>query len=291
MGRRLPASGVCEEQFPTNRTRTLWTNAPAVLPSPLRGDAARPAPAARPRQGRARRATRPPPAPTRPQEELRLGYVAFTRARHRLWVSSYVWSEPARPRSAPRRTRRRGREAARATGAEPDRWAEKPEKGDPNPLRRRRPVGGRGRCTEHTAEALRRARRRRGRARRDGRHADGAPRTPSSTWSRPPWSPTGTPSSTGCSPRRGATAPTWSRCRCPRSLSATAVARLRDDPDGFARDLARPMPRQPSPAARFGTRFHAWVEARFGQQDLFDPDELPGRGDRGHRLRRATSRS
>jgi DNA helicase-2/ATP-dependent DNA helicase PcrA len=41
------------------------------------------------------------------------------------------------------------------------------------------------------------------------------------------------------------------------------------------------MPRQPSPAARFGTRFHAWVEARFGQQQLLDPDDLPGRGDAG----------
>ena len=41
------------------------------------------------------------------------------------------------------------------------------------------------------------------------------------------------------------------------------------------------MPRQPSPAARFGTRFHAWVEARFGQQLLLDPDELPGRADSG----------
>ncbi len=39
------------------------------------------------------------------------------------------------------------------------------------------------------------------------------------------------------------------------------------------------MPRPPSTAARFGTRFHAWVEARFGQQVLLDPDELPGRGD------------
>ena len=67
----------------------------------------------------------------------------------------------------------------------------------------------------------------------------------------------------------------------PSSLSATAVARLRDDPDQFARELARPMPRQPSPAARFGTRFHAWVEARFGQQSLLDPDDLPGRGDLG----------
>jgi DNA helicase-2/ATP-dependent DNA helicase PcrA len=67
----------------------------------------------------------------------------------------------------------------------------------------------------------------------------------------------------------------------PGSLSATAVSRLRTDPEAFARELARPMPRQPSPAARFGVRFHAWVEARFGQQDLFDPDELPGQADAG----------
>jgi DNA helicase-2/ATP-dependent DNA helicase PcrA len=67
----------------------------------------------------------------------------------------------------------------------------------------------------------------------------------------------------------------------PTSLSATALSRLRTEPEAFARELARPMPRQPSPAARFGTRFHAWVEARFGQQDLFDPDELPGQGDAG----------
>ena len=67
----------------------------------------------------------------------------------------------------------------------------------------------------------------------------------------------------------------------PSSLSATALARLRDDPERLAADLARPMPRQPSPSARFGTRFHAWVEARFGQQQLLDPDELPGRGDAG----------
>jgi DNA helicase-2/ATP-dependent DNA helicase PcrA len=69
--------------------------------------------------------------------------------------------------------------------------------------------------------------------------------------------------------------------RLPTSLSATALSRLRSDPEGLAGDLARPMPRQPSPAARFGTRFHAWVEARFGQQDLFDPDDLPGQADAG----------
>ena len=40
-------------------------------------------------------------------------------------------------------------------------------------------------------------------------------------------------------------------------------------------------PRPPAPAARFGTAFHAWVEHRFGQQALIEPDELPGRADAG----------
>ena len=65
----------------------------------------------------------------------------------------------------------------------------------------------------------------------------------------------------------------------PPTLSATAVARLRDDPDGFARDLGRPLPRKPSATARFGTRFHRWVESRGGQQAFLDPTDLPGRVD------------
>ena len=32
--------GVCETRFPSNRSRTLWTSSPSVLPAPLRGDAA-----------------------------------------------------------------------------------------------------------------------------------------------------------------------------------------------------------------------------------------------------------
>ncbi|MBI0318566.1 PD-(D/E)XK nuclease family protein, partial [Streptomyces javensis] len=41
---------------------------------------------------------------------------------------------------------------------------------------------------------------------------------------------------------------------------------------------ARPMPRPPRPAARRGTRFHAWVESRFEALPLpfLGPDELPG---------------
>ncbi|MFI9249524.1 ATP-dependent helicase [Streptomyces sp. NPDC053069] len=64
----------------------------------------------------------------------------------------------------------------------------------------------------------------------------------------------------------------------PATLSATQLLRLAKDPDGLARELARPMPRPPQPAARRGTRFHAWVEARFEELTLplLEPDELPG---------------
>jgi DNA helicase-2/ATP-dependent DNA helicase PcrA len=76
----------------------------------------------------------------------------------------------------------------------------------------------------------------------------------------------------------------------PHQLSTTAVLRLHADPGAFASELARPMPRQPSRSARFGTRFHHWLERYFGdrlphgglgQQQLLDLDELPDRADFG----------
>ncbi|MFF3324747.1 UvrD-helicase domain-containing protein [Streptomyces sp. NPDC002889] len=69
----------------------------------------------------------------------------------------------------------------------------------------------------------------------------------------------------------------------PPSLSATQLLRLAADPDGFAQELARPMPRPPQPAARRGIRFHAWVESRFEELPLpmLGPDELPGGADDG----------
>ncbi|MGV4929203.1 UvrD-helicase domain-containing protein [Streptomyces sp. BHT-5-2] len=64
----------------------------------------------------------------------------------------------------------------------------------------------------------------------------------------------------------------------PASLTATQLLHIAADPDGFARELARPMPRPPQPAARRGTRFHAWVQSRFEglPLPLLGPDELPG---------------
>ena len=67
--------------------------------------------------------------------------------------------------------------------------------------------------------------------------------------------------------------------RLPDSLSASALIDALRDPAATAIRLARPLPRQPAPAARRGTSFHLWLESRFGQQSLLDPDELPGSGD------------
>ncbi|MFF5445133.1 UvrD-helicase domain-containing protein [Streptomyces sp. NPDC012888] len=68
----------------------------------------------------------------------------------------------------------------------------------------------------------------------------------------------------------------------PAALSASQLLRLAADEDAFVRELARPMPKPPQPAARQGTRFHAWVESRFQDLplpllDVLDPAvELPG---------------
>jgi ATP-dependent DNA helicase UvrD/PcrA len=54
---------------------------------------------------------------------------------------------------------------------------------------------------------------------------------------------------------------------------------LRRDPQSLARSLRRPLPARPDPYARRGTAFHAWLEHRFGSDQLLDVDELPGAAD------------
>jgi DNA helicase-2/ATP-dependent DNA helicase PcrA len=264
--------GVCETRFPSNRSRTLWTSSPSVLPAPLRGDAADQPQLA----GWDKAALDAYRAATRVHdrtEELRLAYVAFTRAAHRLEVSSYLWS-PRATVFGPSDYQRLMADLPAELDVQVT-WLDKPEKGTPNPYAGRDvsapwPVVGFG----QEAQLRRRAAELVLAADPDaldegldmvetarvgdwddelGRLLVEARADRSSTIEVP----------------------------LPTSLSATALARLRDDPEQFARELARPMPREPAPAARFGTRFHAWVEARFGQQSLLGPDDLPGRADLG----------
>ncbi|TNM37624.1 ATP-dependent helicase [Nocardioides albidus] len=267
--------GVCESRFPSAQGRTLWVSSPAVLPAPLRGDAAD-LPQLEGFDKAALDDYRQRAKAHEADEELRLGYVAFTRAAHRLAVTSYQWG-PRKTPYGPSSYQETVREALSAWGLAPEPWLVRPEKGAANPYdaedpSRPWPVDAMGEEARLRLVAA-------------ARVAEADPGAPDPdldivTAARvAEWDAEIEQLLTEA--RLAAGAGNQIEVPLPSSLSATALGRLRDDPQAFARDLARPMPRPPAPAARFGTRFHAWVEARFGQQGLFDPDELSGRADAG----------
>ncbi|WP_244962972.1 ATP-dependent helicase [Nocardioides dongkuii] len=271
--------GACAEKFPHTRGRGLWPTRVEMLPAPLRGDE-RDLPQLRSHDKAGFAELQEDTKRHEATEELRLGYVAFTRARHRLVVSSYLWREDRKTPLGPSPYQRVVRETIAGWGAVPIAWRDLPEKGTPNPLQagvREVPWP----VTEHTAEALRRL---------------AAAELVADATALGPDAPDPADDLDLVDRAR---VEEWDseldrlleearRDRStdivvplPSSLSATSLARLRDDPDAFAGELVRPMPRPPSSAAKFGTLFHAWVEARFGQQPLLDPEDLPGRGDTG----------
>ncbi|MCM6775646.1 DEAD/DEAH box helicase [Nocardia sp. CDC159] len=76
-----------------------------------------------------------------------------------------------------------------------------------------------------------------------------------------------------------AAADTVREVQLPEQLPATALVDLRADPAKLAARLRRPLPYPPSPFARRGTAFHAWLQRWFGTTQLLDLDELPGAQD------------
>ncbi|GAA1872737.1 ATP-dependent DNA helicase [Brevibacterium marinum] len=54
----------------------------------------------------------------------------------------------------------------------------------------------------------------------------------------------------------------------PERLSATALVSWRRDPQEFMTQTLRPVPHPPSRAAEIGTTFHSWVEQHFGQASI-----------------------
>jgi DNA helicase-2/ATP-dependent DNA helicase PcrA len=265
--------GVGETRFPSNRSRTLWTSSPAVLPAPLRGDRAD-----QPQlHGHDKAALDAYRAATREhdaEEELRLGYVAFTRAAHHLAVTSYVWAQRASP-FGPSAYQQVVREQLEEWGAPIGAWLDKPAGKAPNPNddvdpSRPWPVPGPGEEARRRLAAAELVRASDPTAPDEGLDLVESARV--ADWD----------DDLGqlLAEARAARATDVS-VPLPSSLSATGLARLHDDPDALARELARPMPRPPSHQARFGTDFHAWVEARFGQQALIEPDDLWGRADAG----------
>jgi len=62
----------------------------------------------------------------------------------------------------------------------------------------------------------------------------------------------------------------------PGHISASTFVDLGDDPGSVLARLRRPVPREPGMSARKGTAFHAWVEEYFGSAGMLDLDEAPG---------------
>jgi DNA helicase II / ATP-dependent DNA helicase PcrA len=266
--------GVTERKFPSNRGRSSWLTQASVMPTALRGDA-RDLPQLLGHTPTDLKALTEAAKEHDATEELRLGYVAWTRARHELSVSAWRWKQGLKGGLGPSDYLRRTCEAMQEWDGVPDAWLECAAKGDLNPYAAV-DVDQPWPISHHTPEVARRREAARRVRAADPDHVDDLEDVllleQVQQWDA----------------EIERLVEEAARDRAPEievplpsSLSATALARLRDDPETFAADLARPMPRRPSSAARFGIRFHAWVEARFGQQLLLDPDDLPGRADSG----------
>ncbi|MBA6433142.1 ATP-dependent helicase [Streptomyces sp. GMR22] len=345
--------GLVAKQFPSEQSRESWTANAKVLPHELRGDA-RTLPDVTAWDSKGIAAFKDAMKGHQRTEELRLGYVTFTRPRSLLLGSGHWWGPTQKRPRGPSGFLDALREHCEAGYGEIEAWAEPPEEGAENPALRQS-AADRAWPLPLDPAALRHRRRaadvvlahlarietagEEPAARDEARpSADGDlfPEPPEELeppedpeWPEPPEDPYGSyedepyddapPPGPHGAPKPGAPEPdvpeitsepaveeptpeearligSWDRdldalagelrraretvheVHLPGTLTASQLLRLAADPDGFARELARPMPRPPRPAARRGTRFHAWVESRFEALPLpfLGPDELPG---------------
>jgi DNA helicase-2/ATP-dependent DNA helicase PcrA len=264
---------VSKTVFPSARGRGNWITSVSTLPAPLRGDASS-LPELTEWTPTGKRAYDAECRAEAAMEERRLAYVAYTRAEERLFVSGHWWGRSQQKPRGPSEFLTATRDWLSERGVAPLVWADAPDPDDTNPHL----VETDGMTWPAAATPLAG---RRELAERVRAHVDGS--VPESV------APDGDAEERLASiaeeielllAEADAAASRSQVVTLPPSVSTTAVIGLVSDHDDFARSLARPMPRQPSSAARLGTRFHAWVEAHYGhQQVLLDPTDLPGRGD------------
>ncbi|MEV5916186.1 ATP-dependent DNA helicase [Streptomyces pseudogriseolus] len=334
--------GLVTGAFPSDRGREKWTAQGKVLPHALRGDADT-LPDVPSWGSRGLKAFHEAMKDHQHTEELRLGYVTFTRPRSLLLGSGHWWGPSQKKPRGPSEFLFALHDHCAAGYGEIEAWADEPAEDEENPaLRQAGDVQAWPLPLDDAALARRRAA-----AATVLAHLDRIAADPYGTaavhdpdvhddpdWPPPPdddepypedIAPTDwdalpaerpvvphqatapdeparprpdrpVPAEARLTPEEARTVASWDRdldaltgellrardtvteVPLPASLTASQLLRLAADPDGFARELARPMPRPPQPAARRGTRFHAWVEARFEELTLplLDPDELPG---------------
>ncbi len=272
--------GVCHKVFPSGQGRSRWTSAPAELPWPLRGDYVD-LPKVSDVSGKGITAFVEECKAYELQEERRLAYVAVTRPRRQLVVSCHWWGPEQKVRRGPSLFFDEIVAAMQSWGAAPELVAPVPDDDTVNPANRADerfswPVeaGDDEVARREAAAALVAA-----------ATAHGIAASTAEADNQLMLDEIGRVQQWDVELERLVAEARAGRAdeivvTLPPALSATTVLRLQDDPQSLARDLARPMPRRPSASARFGTRFHAWVEQHVGrQQELLEPDDLPGRGD------------
>ncbi len=257
--------------FPSTTGRSRWERTAAAVPVPLRGDAD-----ALPALSSWAKADRDAYAGAHRElqqlEERRLAYVAVTRAKELVVASGHWWGRTQKNPRGPSPYLSTLRPHAEAVGGD---WSAGPAEGAPNPVvEQQSSVPFPGRLDEPVLERRRLVAAEVERALAGGADADVEPEDPDD----PSMAVLDAEIDTLLAEAARATGDEV-LVDLPEQLSASTAMRVATEPDRLARELARPMPRRPSSAARFGTRFHAWVEVRFGQQQLIDPDDLPGRAD------------
>lgn len=202
-------------------------------------------------------------------EERRLAYVALTRARESLLLTTHIWGEG----KTPRLTSRFLTELVDSGRPQIDTWADLPIHADgqnpPNPRLAETeqqvwphdPLGHRRAQLTAGAEAVR------------GR----LDQVPDQT--ELPIDEHEDEVFVLLAERAAARGRREQVVTVPRHLSTSSLVALASDPVAFARNLRRPMPQPPALAARRGTAFHAWVEQHYAQAALVDLTELPGAAD------------
>jgi DNA helicase-2/ATP-dependent DNA helicase PcrA len=269
-------TGMVDKVFPAGTDKDpAWLGDIGELPYPLRGDAeALPrldvAGAADQTQMRdAVNAFKAAAAQANGLEERRLAYVAVTRARELLVCSGYRWDDNVRAREVSRFLAEIAAECRAGAGEVPV-WADG-DVGDENPLANAGddvywpydPLGGRRALIKAGAQLVHEA------ASATQVSIDVA--AAASEWDEE--------ISRLLAERAARASAAVVDVSLPAHMSVSQLVQLREDPSALAQSLRRPVPRPPAPQARRGTRFHSWLESRWGMPRLLDIDELPGSAD------------
>jgi len=304
------SAGKRAQVFPTRpRYSPRWTDNPRLVPFSLRGDA-RDLPGLPDLSAEALDSFAAACAARDLGEERRLAYVAATRAAFWLACTGYWWGDAASP-LGPSMFLDEVRAACEAGGGTVAQWATGPEEGAENPALAQaaaaswpvEPAGARQDAVAQAANLVRAALAGRGAG---GAGAAGIPAVGTG-------GAAGGPAAGGPAGGGGAGGPAgggmlsdadralvaaWQRDTelllaereewraeaagavwLPPRLSVSSLVVMARDPAELARQIRRPMPRPPAPQARRGTAFHRWLEERFSQQRLIDPDDLLGAAD------------